>query len=205
MEYLKPIEQLKARNKFNQGVIYGLLVLVGLLLIGVPQIMKGEPFLLKTTDDLPQVVETEPWKLSVSRIEGFSHEYLEARFHWSKAKRARLDQNFPAVGGFPHDTHVGLAVNQQPEPIPDHFVIICQQDLECLHGFGYFARVYKFKETRTNTVVPHRGADSISSVPPANRIRSLMPSNPNLSRTLGACRTDAASKPTPSSSIIKET
>lgn len=97
MEYLKPIEQLKARNKFNQGVIYGLLVLVGLLLIGVPQIMKGEPFLLKTTDDLPQVVETEPWKLSVSRIEGFSHEYLEARFHWSKATIGKTKDRLKAI------------------------------------------------------------------------------------------------------------
>lgn len=97
MEYLKPIEQLKARNKFNQGVIYGLLVLVGLLLIGVPQIMKGEPFLLKTTDDLPSVVETEPWKLSVSRIEGFSHEYLEARFHWSQATIEKTKNRLKAI------------------------------------------------------------------------------------------------------------
>ena len=97
MEYLKPIEQLKARNKFNQGVIYGLLVLVGLLLIGVPQIMKGEPFLLKTTDDLPQVVETEPWKLSVSRIEGFSHEYLETRFHWSEATIGKTRDRLKAI------------------------------------------------------------------------------------------------------------
>ena len=99
VEYLKPIEQLKARNKFNQGVIYGLLVLVGLLLIGVPQIMKGEPFLLKTTDDLPSVVETEPWKLSVSRIEGFSHEYLETRFHWSAATIGKQRDRLKAIAG----------------------------------------------------------------------------------------------------------
>lgn len=99
MEYLKPIEQLKARNKFNQGVIYGLLVLMGLLLIAVPQILKGEPFLLKTTDDFPTVVQTEPWKLSVSRIEGFSHEYLEARFHWSAPTMPKAKDRLKAIAG----------------------------------------------------------------------------------------------------------
>jgi hypothetical protein len=99
MEYLKPIEQLKARIKFDQGIIFGLLVLVGLLLIAVPQILKGEPYLLKTTDDLPTIIQSEPWKLSVSRTEAFSHEYLEARFHWSASTISKTRDRLKIIAG----------------------------------------------------------------------------------------------------------
>ena len=99
MDYLKPIEQLKARIKFDQGIIFGLLVLFGLLLIVVPQILKGEPFLLKTTDDLPTIVQSQPWRLSVSRMESFSHEYLEARFHWSAVTQAKARDRLKVVAG----------------------------------------------------------------------------------------------------------
>jgi hypothetical protein len=82
MDYLKPIEQLKSRIKFDQSVIFSLLVLIGVLLIAVPLVMKGEPFLIEPVDGLPQILKSEPWRLSTSRVNGFSRAYLEARFHW---------------------------------------------------------------------------------------------------------------------------
>ena len=94
MEYLKPIEQLKARIKFDQGIIFFLLVLLGLLLIAVPLIFRGEPYLLAETETLPKVVRSAPWKLSSARIEGFSQAYLNARFQWEtssvQASRERM-------------------------------------------------------------------------------------------------------------------
>ena len=123
MEYLKPIEQLKSRIKFDQGIIFGLLILIGLLLVAVPQILKGEPYLVQTTEDLPMLLKSKPWKLSQSRIEGFSREYLEARFHFSPAtfdgKKERLKE---IVGGPIFSklrdsmaTNEALAVNQKAE------------------------------------------------------------------------------------------
>lgn len=83
MDYLKPLEQLKSRIKFDQSVIFSLLVLIGVLLIVVPHVLKGEPFLVEAVDGLPQILKSEPWRLSTSRVSGFSRAYLEARFHWS--------------------------------------------------------------------------------------------------------------------------
>lgn len=83
MDYLKPLEQLKSRIKFDQSIIFSLLVLIGVLLIAVPHVLKGEPFLVEAVDGLPQILKSEPWRLSTSRISGFSRAYLESRFHWS--------------------------------------------------------------------------------------------------------------------------
>ena len=82
MDYLKPIEQLKSRIKFDQTVIFSLLVLLGVLLVAVPHVLKGEPYLIESIDGLPKTLSSQPWKLSQSRISGFSRAYLEARFHW---------------------------------------------------------------------------------------------------------------------------
>lgn len=94
MDYLKPIEQLKSRIKFDQSVIFSLLVLIGVLLIAVPHILKGEPYLVESVDGLPQILKSEPWRLSTSRIGGFSRAYLEARFHWSPESVAHARSQF---------------------------------------------------------------------------------------------------------------
>ena len=77
MDYLKPIEQLKSRIKFDQGVIFSLLVLLGVLLVAVPHVLRGEPYLVEAVDGLPQVLRSEPWRLSTSRISGFARAYLK--------------------------------------------------------------------------------------------------------------------------------
>ncbi|MGK5083421.1 hypothetical protein WDW37_08940 [Bdellovibrionota bacterium FG-1] len=94
MDYLKPIEQLKSRIKFNQSVIFSLLVLIGVLLVVVPHVLKGEPYLVEAVDGLPQILKSEPWRLSTSRIRGFSRAYLEARFHWSPESMGQARSRF---------------------------------------------------------------------------------------------------------------
>ena len=44
---------------------------------------------------------------------------------------------FPAVGGLADDLHIGLRVQDHLEALPDHGVVVSQQDSNAFHGGGY--------------------------------------------------------------------
>ena len=84
MEFKSVIENHHSQIRFYRLSCLSLIAVVGLLAVVVPSSMKYGPYVVRETSDLSTIVRSEPWKLTVSRLEGFLKLYLSNRFEWSK-------------------------------------------------------------------------------------------------------------------------
>jgi hypothetical protein len=58
--------------------------IVALLAVIVPSSLKNGPYVVQDTEGIYSVSRSQPWKLTVARLEGFLKLYLAGRFDWSK-------------------------------------------------------------------------------------------------------------------------
>lgn len=96
MEYLKPIETLQNSLKGYQKMVVALLILLGVSIFAVPVLFKNGPYLIKDQESFFATSKSEPWKLTVGRIEGFTKLYIATRFEWTpenfKSKETTLKE-----------------------------------------------------------------------------------------------------------------
>lgn len=83
MEYLKPIEQLQQTTRRYQVVVLCLIAALALSITLVPIILRGANPLLVEEGGIAREIATKPWKLTVTRFEGFAKAYLADRFEWT--------------------------------------------------------------------------------------------------------------------------
>ena len=84
MEYQSVIGEHRSQVKFYQLLCLALVFVLGILSIVVPTTLKAGPYIIQDTESLLSVSRSQPWKLTVSRVEGFLKLYLNGRFNWSK-------------------------------------------------------------------------------------------------------------------------
>lgn len=96
MEYLKPIETLQDCLKRYQRMVIALMVLLGVTIFAVPALFKNGPYLIKDQGSFFAVSKSEPWKMTVGRVEGFTKLYISTRFEWTpenfKSKETALKE-----------------------------------------------------------------------------------------------------------------
>src|ERR1700721_155541 len=97
MEYLKPNEVLeKTIKRYHVGLI-GLLILLGLSMLVIPEMTKkGNPLLVET-DAGAALAQVSPWKLSVERIDLFTKSYLADRFEWTPETFAKQKDRLKVI------------------------------------------------------------------------------------------------------------
>lgn len=82
MEFQSTIESYRSQLKF-----YQILSLVFATTVGIEAVLfatqKG-PYFVRENDSFSVVTQSEPWRLTTERIEGFLRLYLDGRMHWSK-------------------------------------------------------------------------------------------------------------------------
>ena len=83
MEYLKPIETLQRSIERYETLVTVLSVLLGISIIAVPMLFRNGPYVVSNQNSFSTVSQSEPWKLTPARMEGFTKLYLSSRFEWA--------------------------------------------------------------------------------------------------------------------------
>ena len=83
MEYLKPIETMQECINNYKKMLLALCFLLGVTIIAVPLIFRNGPYVVNDQESFLAVSKSQPWKITISRIEGFTKFYLSSRFEWS--------------------------------------------------------------------------------------------------------------------------
>ena len=100
-------------------------------------------------------------------------------------QRTRVLKGDLSVGRLRDDLHVLLRIDQEPQAVPDGFMILGDQDADGRHvdsGDVVCSGVsVRASGDRRYTVVPCPGDDSTSSVAPTSSARSFIPTSPNRS------------------------
>jgi hypothetical protein len=84
MEFQSMIDEHRSQTRFYRLALMALIAALVILSIVVPASIKRGPYIVQDSQGLYAVTRSEPWKLTVSRLEGFLKLYLTARFDWSK-------------------------------------------------------------------------------------------------------------------------
>ncbi len=84
MDFNNMVDSHRSQIKFYQLSCLALIAVLGLLAVVVPSSLKTGPYVVHESDSLASVAISEPWKLTVGRVEGFLKLFLGARFEWSK-------------------------------------------------------------------------------------------------------------------------
>jgi len=82
MEYQSTIETYRSQVRFYRALCLAFIAMVGAQVV-FGAIDRG-PYVVKETDSFFSVSQTEPWKLTIERVEGFLKLYLKGRMEWSK-------------------------------------------------------------------------------------------------------------------------
>ncbi len=84
MDFNNMIDSHRSQIKFYQLSCLALIGVLGLLAVIVPSSLKTGPYVIQETETVSAVSISEPWKLSVARVQGFLKLFLNSRFEWSK-------------------------------------------------------------------------------------------------------------------------
>ena len=146
MEYQSTIEILQSQLKFYKALCVLFIVLV-VAQIALASINKG-PYVVQEKDSFFSVTESEPWKLTQVRIEGFLKLYLKVRMEWSKddfeSKRSLLNQ----IASDPVQTKLRESLNA-------FSAMAKSQDMRCFYVLeGYrFSNEKKIIEARVSRII----------------------------------------------------
>src|SRR5439155_535350 len=125
------------------------------------------------------------------RVESVQQRHRKVEDRHIRMKVAGQPDGLVAVGRFGNHFEA-LALQKRPEPLPDDYVVVGEEDSRW--------HAIPFSGTRILSVVPLPGLELIESVPPRLAARSLMPISPSPSLCVWADRA-FASKPRPLSTI----
>lgn len=96
MEFNSMIESHRSQIRFYQLLCIGLVATMTVLAVIVPSSLKTGPYIVNDSGAFFTVSRSEPWKVSVARIEGFLKLFLTSRFEWSnesfEQRKATLKQ-----------------------------------------------------------------------------------------------------------------
>jgi hypothetical protein len=84
MEFNNMLESLRAQIKFYQVLSLLLIGVLAVLAVIAPASIQLGPYVIQDSNGYAAVTRSEPWKLTVSRVEGFLKLFLSTRYEWSK-------------------------------------------------------------------------------------------------------------------------
>ncbi len=84
MDFQSMVDDHRSQLVFYRKLCMTLSVLLGIISVSVPLLMRSGPYLVQDSESLYSVSKAQPWKLTVTRLEGFLKLYLTGRFDWSK-------------------------------------------------------------------------------------------------------------------------
>ncbi len=84
MDFKNIIDSHRSQIKFYQLSCLALISVLGILAVIVPSSLKSGPYIIQETETVSTVIVSEPWKITVARIQGFLRLFLNSRFEWSK-------------------------------------------------------------------------------------------------------------------------
>lgn len=84
MEFQSVIDHGRSQVKFYRVLCIALLAIVGIQAVVVPTAIQSGPYVINDMDSFFSLSKSEPWKLTVGRMEGFLKLYLTGRMDWSK-------------------------------------------------------------------------------------------------------------------------
>lgn len=84
MEFQSMINDHRNQITFYRRLCLGLIAALSFIAIVVPLTMSAGPYIVRDSENLYSVSKAQPWKLTVSRMEGFLRLYLSGRFDWTK-------------------------------------------------------------------------------------------------------------------------
>ena len=94
MDFNNMVDSHRSQIKFYRASCLALIGVLALLAVVVPTSLKTGPYIIRESDTVSSVIQSEPWKVTAARIEGFLRLYLSNRFEWSKEN---VDQKRDAV------------------------------------------------------------------------------------------------------------
>ena len=84
MDFNNVIDSHRSQVRFYQLTCLALIAVLGLLAIIVPSSLKAGPYIISESEGAATVMPSQPWRITVSRVEGFLRLFLSTRFEWRK-------------------------------------------------------------------------------------------------------------------------
>ncbi len=84
MDFNNMVDESRSQVRFYQAICLSLIGLLAILAVIVPSSLKNGPYVIQEASTASAVSVSQPWRLSVARIEGFLKMFLSNRFEWTK-------------------------------------------------------------------------------------------------------------------------